>query len=117
MTTKAPTSTPWGKPDYPYPEQIADGIYWYSTPSHGGYWLSPERREQMPPALRAIRPFGGREGWYEEDCDWAIVALSFPEHFNEHAREAARDTAKAPWVSWHKAGMRFLASQQQEAAS
>src|SRR3990167_6057716 len=38
MTRK---DTPWGIADHR--ERIADGIDFYSTPSHGGYFLSPER--------------------------------------------------------------------------
>jgi hypothetical protein len=54
----------------------------------------------MPAALRAIVPFAHRNGytegnmprWYEEDCDWAIVALAFPDDFDDFAVLAAVET-------------------------
>jgi hypothetical protein len=81
-------NTPWGLSD-DAGTVIAPGIIAYTTPSHGGYHLSAERLAAMPAALRALRPFSGSTGWYEEDCDWAIVVLAFPEHFQPaHVRDA-----------------------------
>ena len=34
----------------------------------------------MPAGLREFVGYGG-PGWYEEDCDWAVVALAFPSMF------------------------------------
>jgi hypothetical protein len=48
------------------------GITFEDTPSHGYYWLSPERNAEVHDALR--RP-GGR---YEEDLEAFIVLLYFP---------------------------------------
>jgi len=86
-----PTHTPWGHPDTV--TEIAPGIVLYSTPSHGGYWLSPARVAAMPKPLRDFQPFAGKN-WYEEDCDWAIVALAFPKLFPDHAIPAALKTIK-----------------------
>lgn len=83
-------SSPWGKPDFQ--KEIAPGIISLSTPGHGGYWLSKEMRAQMPETLRRKTPFAG-EGWYEEDCDWAIVVLAFPWFFTENERYFACRTA------------------------
>ena len=47
---QAPTDTPWGHPDTV--TEIAPGIISYSTPSHGGIWLSDQRVASMPKALR-----------------------------------------------------------------
>lgn len=47
----------------------------------------------MPRVLREIKPFAGL-GWYEEDCDWAIVALAFPQFFPADAIPAALATIK-----------------------
>lgn len=88
-------STPWGRADHCRP--IATGIVWYSTPSHGGYYLSPVRRDEMPASLRAISPWAG-EGWYEEDCDWAIVVASFPDLFTAKDRYHAARTL--PCISY-----------------
>lgn len=89
-------NTPWGKADDH--REIARGIVWLTTPSHGGYWLSDDRQAQMPEPYRSVRPFAGR-GWYEEDCDWCLVALSFPEHFPPQAQDSAREMLT--WIRQH----------------
>ena len=70
--------TPWGDPQSSL--ELAEGIIFYSTARHGGIHLDRTRRNAMPPALRALETFAGGP-WYEEDCDWAIVALAFPDAF------------------------------------
>ncbi len=82
------TWTPWGQADYT--KQIARGIVSYSTPGHGGIHVSPTKQAKMPEALRI------ESGWYEEDCDWALVALAFPEYFIAEYSQAL-DTVK----NWH----------------
>lgn len=77
--------TPWGPSQTS--EEIAPGIVRHNTASHGGYYLSPERVAEMPMALRSFKPFAG-SNWYEEDCDWAVVALAFPQFFPLVKREA-----------------------------
>lgn len=79
------TSTPWGPSQFS--ERLAPGIMSYSTGSHGGIHLSPARNAQVHPAWR--RP----DGWYEEDCDWAIVAFTFPALFVD-SYAAAIETAR-----------------------
>lgn len=81
-------STPWGQADQI--EQIGDGIYFASTPSHGGYFVPsnllpaiPEQRQQ-----RALY-WSGSRNWFEEDCEWASVALAFPALFDQRALQAA----------------------------
>ncbi len=86
-----PVETPWGHPDTV--TEIAPGIILYSTPSHGGYWLSPARIAAMPKPLRQFQPFAG-PNFYEEDCDWSIVALAFPQFFPADAIPAALETIK-----------------------
>lgn len=79
MTT-IPTYTPWGTP-YP-PNKLGEGVYAFETPSHGGIWLDAERNAQVPAEWRAASfDRQGQAGWYEEDCDWAFVALTFPHLF------------------------------------
>lgn len=80
------TNTPWGFSQDSH--TIAPGIVRHDTPSHGGYSLSPDRLAEMPAALRAFPPFAG-EGWYEEDCDWAVVVLAFPLAFSHRQIAAA----------------------------
>jgi hypothetical protein len=61
--------TPWG------PSQtervIADGITLYTTASHGGILLSPERNARVPEYMR------NSSGWYEEDCEMMVPWLVF----------------------------------------
>ncbi len=82
-------STPWGQADQI--EQIGEGIYFASTPSHGGYFVPssllpaiPEQRQQ-----RALY-WSQSRNWYEEDCEWASVALAFPHLFDERAKQFAQ---------------------------
>ena len=84
------TYTPWGNADGA--EHIARGIMFYSTPSHGGYHLSPARNLQVPDALRLPG------GWYEEDCDWARVVLAFPQYFPDAVKQAEARQCLRAWV-------------------
>ena len=73
-----PVHSPWGSPDEI--RIIADGIWFVGTPSHGGFWLSPERNALVPVAWReATWAKMGLQGWYEEDQDAWLVVLTFPE--------------------------------------
>ena len=76
-------TTPWGPADSHTAK--APGIDWFTTPSHGGFRLSPARIIEMPERLRSIVPFAG-PGWYEEDRDATIVVLAFPQHFGADDR-------------------------------
>ena len=80
-----PTSTPWGKADHS--EKIARGIMWYNTPGHGGVHITDKRRAEMPEKFRNEQTFAGGN-WYEEDCDWALVAYCFPQFFPERKETA-----------------------------
>ena len=85
--------TPWGISDHI--EKVAKGITWYSTPSHGGYKLDRERNALVPPYMRIAG------GWYEEDCDWAIVAIVFPIILrNDQHPEKSLEQAKASLRNW-----------------
>ena len=61
--------SPWGQVDYQ--RTIIEGIISVGTPSHGGIKLSAKRQAQMPDYMRSD------DGWYEEDCDWALVYVVF----------------------------------------
>ncbi|HZZ77117.1 MAG TPA: hypothetical protein VFE62_01280, partial [Gemmataceae bacterium] len=74
--------TPWGMSDRVH--QVAQGITFYETPSHGGFKLSPERMEAMPEHLRECS-FTGNE-FFEEDCSWSAVVLAFPDCFSDDDR-------------------------------
>lgn len=80
--------TPWGWAREEDRVIIAEGIERYTTPSHGGYFLSHGR-------LKKVHPGWGHEGgWFEEDIEWAIVVLTFPEHFDERKVKEAHMLAK-----------------------
>ena len=85
------TQTPWGLAQTE--KVIAAGITRYDTASHGGYHLTLERQAEMPADLRGYEPWAG-PGWYEEDCDWAIVCLAFPEYFPPESYRFAVDTLR-----------------------
>lgn len=86
--------TPWGPSQTT--DEIAPGITLHTTASHGGYHLSDQRVASMPKPLRDFIPFGGMQTgpgrWFEEDCDWAVVALAFPQIFPADAIPAALKT-------------------------
>lgn len=81
--------TPWG------PSQgatwFADGIICHSTASHGGFELAAYRNAQIPIAMRSA------SGFYEEDCEWAIVAVTFPGFFSDREQRLADQTMR----DWH----------------
>ncbi len=70
-------NTPWGLSQQQ--KTIAEGIVQIFTASHGGIHLSEERNSIVPSYMRR------ENGWYEEDCDWAIPALVFDSEFNKYA--------------------------------
>lgn len=80
--------SPWGKVDGHTP--LGDlGFLHHSTPSHGGIYVPTEMLRRMPKPYRSGH-------WYEEDCEWAKVALSFPSGLSERDLERARNTA----INW-----------------
>jgi hypothetical protein len=69
----------------------AEGVIAHSTASHAGFHLSADRNSKVHSLLRK------GAAWCEEDCEWAIVALSFPELFTAHERVAAEKTIRNTW--------------------
>lgn len=82
-------NTPWG------PSQgatvFAKGVVCHSTAAHGGFHLSSDRNVKVDRRLR--RP----GGWYEEDAEWSVVALTFPHLFTSFERRSAEQTVKDSW--------------------
>ena len=99
-----PVNSPWGRVQTA--EELAPGIWTVSTAGHGGIILSAQRDADMPEYLKSAAKYAGPR-CYEEDCEWALVALAYPEAFNtlrswqkpgdKTHYEYALDTAK----SWH----------------
>jgi len=93
VQTRMSASTPWGVSQLA--TIYAEGIVSHSTSGHGGFQLSPDRNSRIDASVRRAG------GWYEEDCEWAIVALTFPDLFTGYERrcadEAARNTFPDYW--------------------
>lgn len=65
--------SPWGTIDHA--EALGGGAWSVSTPSHGGIYLPLNMEMQMPQTFKSKR--NPNTGWYEEDCEWALVYLCF----------------------------------------
>ncbi len=101
QTVRINRSTPWG------PSQgatiYAEGVVAHTTARHGGFKLSRERDTEVDPKLR------GDGGWYEEDDQWAIVAITFPELFTTYERKLADRTFRDKWPEeWERLWGRAL---------
>lgn len=90
-------STPWGMSQAA--TIYAEGIVFHSTAGHGGFKLDRAHNAAMPPALRLAG------GWYEEDCDWARVAIGYPDLFTDREKASAdrtlRDWFPDAWEAVH----------------
>ncbi len=84
--------TPWGVADHQ--KTIADGLFFVETPSHGGFAVSEELYKKMPPVLRKNSQQYNGFNWFEEDCQWCCVVISFPSFFSEEEVDMAYKTLK-----------------------
>jgi uncharacterized protein DUF7007 len=87
--------TPWGESDSVV--QFDNGIRGVSTPSHGGYWVPAKLLSRIPQRFQdyAAR-WSNSPQWYEEDCAWACVAVTFPDLACNGARQfSAADLQQA----------------------
>lgn len=82
-------NTPWGVSQGG--TLYAEGVTGHSTAGHGGFGLSNEQNRNVHPMLRSAG------GWYEEDADWAIVAITFPHLFTAFERCCAERAIKDSW--------------------
>lgn len=77
----------------------AEGIVSHMTAGQRGFHLSAERNACVLPMLRKFSP------WYEEDAEWAIVALTFPDLFTSYERKCAdetiRNSSPSAWEEIH----------------
>lgn len=78
--------TPWGMSQRT--AVYAEGVECHSTAGHGGFKLSAERNRKVHPLLRS------KDGFYEEDSGWAIVAITFPHLFTAFERRCAERSIK-----------------------
>jgi len=95
------TSTPWGRAQCA--TSYGPGVTSYDTAGHGGFKVSDARNMAMPSALR------NANGWYEEDAEWARVALAFPNRFTgrekAHAERSLRDWDPDAWEAHFGRGL------------
>lgn len=103
VQTQMTATTPWGG------SQCAtiygDGAIKHSTAGHGGFHLSSDRNTHVDPSVRT------EGGWYEEDAEWAIVAVTFPALFTGYERRCADETIRNSWPDfWEKIHGRSLAA-------
>jgi len=89
VQTRMSASTPWGGSQMAV--VYAEGVVAHMTAGHGGFHLSSDRNARVHPLMRKEVP------WYEEDCEWAIVAISFPELFTGYERSLAEKTIRNTW--------------------
>jgi hypothetical protein len=81
-----PNMSPWGAVQHR--KEVAPGIWSVATASHGGIYLSDARMAKVPAHLQETHY--SRGNWFEEDCDWAIVVVTFPEAFEDDVVAQAR---------------------------
>lgn len=102
VQTRMVASTPWGSSQLA--TMYGPGVICHSTAGHGGFHLSPDRNRLIDPTHRKDSP------WYEEDCEWAIVALTFPDLFTSYERKCADETIRHSWPeTWERIHGRILA--------
>jgi hypothetical protein len=87
------TSTPWGAAQTA--KAYGKGIVMYTTASHGGFYVSSGLLRRMAKDMRGDAY--ASLGWFEEDCAWSMVVLSFPERFTLQTRLAAVDTLRSTY--------------------
>jgi hypothetical protein len=88
--------TPWGLADSCEPP-LPNGIQFFSTPSHGGYWVPRKLLPQIPAAYRAYaKKWSQSEQWYEEDVAWMCLVRTFPQFWNTADVAMAQDTHWLP---------------------
>lgn len=80
-------SSPWGR--IQHVEKLTDGVCFCGTAGHGGFKLSRQRNAEMPAVLRR------KGGWYEEDCEYALVIFGLPHLFKPEEVEKAKQTVKS----------------------
>jgi hypothetical protein len=87
--------SPWGKVQLEH--KIREGMTSVTTAGHGGIKLSRTLNSKIPIVFRC------KGGWYEEDQEWAIVALFFPEDFpgrTEHALTIIKNHWPDEYMLW-----------------
>ncbi len=100
--------TPWGNAQQI--ENIATGIRQVSSAGHGGIELSLERQRRLRELFPTWRSPYSPDGWLEEDCDWALAALAFPECFDARSCYWAIQTVRGGSVGYFAEPLAWLES-------
>jgi hypothetical protein len=86
------SSSPWGP--IQTVEALGPDVVSVTTASHGGLRLSLAARDRLPAPIRQTAH--SRDGWFEEDCDWALPYLALRlDAFEADAARAAEVWAAA----------------------
>lgn len=86
------SSSPWGPIQTVTPLGPEAAVV--TTASHGGLRVSLAALRRMPESIRQTAYSG--DGWFEEDCDWALPYLALGlDAFEPDPGEAARQRALA----------------------
>lgn len=80
--------TPWGESQRI--TKIAEGIDFVSTAGHGGIHLSRPRAAEIKRMFPGFVPFTRSYNWWDEDCDFTVVMVAFPECFDAEKVEVCR---------------------------
>ena len=94
------SSSPWGP--IQTVEPLGPDAAFVTTASHGGLRVSLAAMARLPQALRET-PYS-QNGWFEEDCDWALpyLALGLDAFERDAARAAEVHQAAVRTVQrWH----------------
>ena len=80
------SSSPWGHVQTIEP--LGPHAVIVTTASHGGLYVSLTALARMPEAIQRTAYSG--DGWFEEDCDWALpyLALGLDAYESDAARAA-----------------------------
>ena len=76
--------TPWGEAQSVEP--VGTSMCWVLTASHGGLYVDDALNGQIDRVWRVDGTYDDNGtylpgGWYEEDCDWAVPVVTFPDRF------------------------------------
>lgn len=74
-------------------DEVMKGLRWVTTPSHGGFVMTPTLAREFPPALLKCGELRCGSWWFEEDC--AACAVVSPRFCHGARREAGRLRAAA----------------------
>lgn len=91
------SSSPWGIIDFVDPTAVK-GITFVTTPSHGGFRLTPSLFQTMHPALQSLAIRQGASYFFEEDCAAAAVVYAWPEI---DPREGQREETARSLKYWY----------------